>query len=114
MNWDKAPTWQATANEDKEPEWFEPNWNWDCGLKLDFDGGLLRVSSRFYQTNDDIFDGTVSFVIGDDTIFQREFSSRNIEVLRNDVEKYCREVRTQIAGLLRSNLSTFIEREQEL
>jgi hypothetical protein len=25
-----------------------PKWSFDCGFKLDFDGGLVSISSRFY------------------------------------------------------------------
>lgn len=113
MDWDKAPKWAEAANDGKDKDFAEPNWSWDCGLKLDFDGGLLRVSSRFYQVNDDIYDGSVSFLIGDDTIFKREFSSRHIDVLRNDVERYCRAVRLQIFDLCRGSLGSFIDHGQE-
>lgn len=109
MDWDKAPKWAEMANNGKDKDFAEPRWKWDCGLKLDFDGGLLRVSSRFYQSDYDIFDGSVEFLIGDDTVFRREFSSRHINVLREEVERYCRAVRENIFKLCRDNLSTFVD-----
>ena len=65
MNWDNAYKWADKANDEKQLEQVEPRWSWDCGLKLDYDGGLLRVSSRFYQERENIFSGSVSFLIND-------------------------------------------------
>ena len=108
MDWDNARIWVDTANEDKQPEWSEPNWSWDCGLKLDFDGGLLRVSSRFYQGREDIFDGSVSFYIGDAELFNREFSSKHIDVLKKEVEEYVKAVTENIQQLCSTNLDAFV------
>ena len=108
MDWDNARIWADTANEDKQPEWSEPNWSWDCGLKLDFDGGILRVSSRFYQGIEDIFDGSVSFYIGDAELFNREFSSKHIDVLKKDVEEYVKAVTDNIQQLCSTNLDAFV------
>ena len=107
MNWDNARVWADSANTNKQPEWAEPNWSWDCGLKLDFDGGLMRVSSRFYQGGEDIFDGSVSFYIGDVELFKREFSSRHIDVLKKEVEEYVKAVTENIQQLCSTNLDAF-------
>ena len=109
MNWDNAYKWADEANENKDIESIEPRWAWDCGLKLDFDGGLLRVSSRFYQVGDNIFDGSVSFMIGDTMIFNREFSSRHIDILKDHVEKHVSSVTMNIGKLCLQNKSIFIE-----
>jgi hypothetical protein len=49
LNWDNAKAWEEKANEKKEI-FDEPKWSWDCNFKLDFDGSLLRVSSRIHHT----------------------------------------------------------------
>lgn len=108
MNYEKAHDWADKANADKEIDYIEPRWSWDCCLKLDFDGGLLRVSSRFYQVKTDIFDGSVSFYIGDEEICDREFSGRHIDVLKKDVEEYVESVTEKVRQLLSANLSTFV------
>lgn len=46
LNWDNA-SWQEKVNDKKEI-YDEPKWSWDCGFKLDFDGSLLSINSRFY------------------------------------------------------------------
>lgn len=108
MNWDNAKTWADAANENKQPDWAEPNWSWDCGLKLDFDGGILRVSSRFYQVREDVFDGSVSFYIGDAELFNREFSSKHIDYLKKEVEEYVKAVTENIKQLCITNLDAFV------
>lgn len=60
-SWEDARSWQDKANEDKGDS--EPLWSFDCGFKLDFDGGILRVSSRFYPPKThygSTWDGTVT------------------------------------------------------
>lgn len=101
MNWDKAIKWAEDANKDKI-EIEEPMWSWDCGLKLDYDGPLVRVSSRFYQVQENIFDGSVSFYIGDDEIYNREFNSKHIDILKEKVEQYVKDVTESIKANLRS------------
>lgn len=108
MNRENAKIWSDNANKDKQTECSEPNWSWDCGLKLDFDGGLLRVISRFYQSSNDIFDGSVSFYIGDTEIFRREFSSRRIDILKKDVEEYVTDVTANVENLCNNNVGVFV------
>ena len=108
MNWDDAYKWSDKANDEKQIEQIEPRWSWDCGLKLDFDGGLLRVSSRFYQEQEDVFSGSVSFMINDDTIFEREFSCRHIDNLKKDVEMYVNSVTNSVNKFLSENSNAFI------
>lgn len=108
MEWEKAGPWAEKANTDKDIDAIEPRWSWDCGLKLDFDGGLLRVSSRFYQRGDSIFSGQVAFLIGDDEIAEREFCPRHVDILKTDVEQYVATVRTQVREILSANKGVFM------
>lgn len=108
MDWDHANKWLENANKDKQIIEIEPNWSWDCGLKLDYDGGLLRISSRFYQENNNIFNGSVSFYIHDDEVFIKEFSCRHIDILKKDVEEYCNKISKQIYKLCLNNIGVFI------
>lgn len=99
--------WLDSANKEKY-QYGEPVWSFDCGSKLDFDGPVVRASSRFYCHGNDIYEGSVTFVIGVETIFCREFSSRYIDVLREDIEKYSRAVTDNIESLLKCNLHVFV------
>lgn len=107
QQWEMAQRWLNEANADKHNGFDEPRWSFDCGFKLDFDGGLIRVSSRFYGSLDNSYSGSVSFCILDNDIFEREFSSRSIDILKEDVEKYVRSVFYNIEELLKSNLNVF-------
>jgi len=107
MNWDNAQAWADKANKNKRHN--EPKWIWGCGLNLDFDGDLLTISSRFYQQSEDIFDGSVSFFLDDGMeVFRREFNSRDIDILKKDVEEYVQSVIDHIEQLLRKNMDVFI------
>ena len=99
--------WLDSANKDKY-EYGEPVWRFDCGSKLDFDGPAVRISSRFYHSGRDIYDGSVTVVIGDDVVFCREFSSRHIDMMREEVEKYTSAITRNIAKLFKYNLSLFV------
>jgi len=105
MNWEEAIKWAEEANNKSDSN---IKWSWDCGFKLDFDGDLLRVSSRFYSHGDNIFDGSVTFYIGDEGIFQKEFSSRHIENLKTDVEEYVEAIHSNLVKLLKKNMAVFI------
>lgn len=85
----QAYAWAHLANADKEDD--VPRWKWDCGFKLDFDGSLLRVSSRFYPPKThygETWNGKVSLMLGGVTIEERRFDCETLEDLRVQVEQY--------------------------
>lgn len=47
-SWEQFYKWVDEANKDKD-EYGEPYWGTDCHFKLDYDGPLVTVSSRFLQ-----------------------------------------------------------------
>ena len=66
-------------------------WEWDCGLKLDFDGSLLSINSRFYQPNKNKggwWEGNLSIILFGETILTKAFKENTLEQLRTSVEKY--------------------------
>jgi hypothetical protein len=113
MDWNEAKECAENANSEKQIQEIEPRWSWDCGLKLDYDGGLLRVSSRFYQADNNIYNGSVSFLIGDETLFDREFSCRHIDVLKADVETYVAKITANIKLLCENNMAVFFANPED-
>jgi len=111
MDWKQAEKWKEEANSTERN--YDMEWSWDCGFKLDYDGPLIHVSSRFYKNNGDIFDGSVSFYIGDECVFTREFSCRHINILREDVLEYVASVRNNIHNLVINNISVFITKDMQ-
>ncbi len=106
LNWEQAEVWQKIANVDKCDS--EPTWRWDCGFKLDYDGSLLRISSRFYPNGlrvNPSFDGTVSIYRKEHKILSKEFNCSNLEQLKIEVEAYVKNIEKWIESLIISNLS---------
>jgi hypothetical protein len=74
--WEEAYAIEAKMNEGKQ-ENCEPLWDFDCGFKLDFDGPLVKVSSRFYPPksfDSKIWDGSVQIYMGNTDLCLREFN----------------------------------------
>lgn len=92
-NWDEAKTIQAKLNEGKGED--EPKWSFDCGFKLDFDGGIIRISSRFYPPKThygSTWDGNVSVYLLDKKIHTKEFDHNTLDELKKDVEMYVENI----------------------
>lgn len=93
LNWDNATQWQVAANKGKEV-YDEPKWGFDCGFKLDFDGSLLSISSRFYGPNKntgDWWEGALHVNFLGQEILKKEFKCDTIDELKIEVEKFAVE-----------------------
>lgn len=97
-DWDKANEWKDSANGDRdEYEW--PTWSWDCGFKLDFDGPILSICSRFYPPkthSGNTWDGTVTVYLLGKEIEEKKFDCPDLETLRIEVESYLQEIKGRI------------------
>jgi hypothetical protein len=97
-DWDHAFEIAEEFNLDKEE--FEPKWTWDCNYKLDFDGPLVVVTSRFYPPTPSYgegWDGSVYIQLGDEPLIpKKEFKEDNLEDLKDKVEAYVKEVTGKI------------------
>jgi len=63
FDWKDAEKWQENQNDKLKGD---IKWRWDCGFKLDFDGGIVTVESRFYpphKNNHNGWEGTMTFNI---------------------------------------------------
>lgn len=103
LNWDNANAWKEKANEKKEI-FDEPKWSWDCNSKLDFDGSLLRVSSRFYPLHknaDNWWEGTVTVIFLETELLKKEFKCNTLDELKTEVEKFTKHY----AGAIKDRLS---------
>lgn len=102
LTWENAKYWQENANKKKEV-FNEPKWEWDCNFKLDFDGSLISISSRFYppskQYGED-WDGNVCVRLIGETILKREFKCKTLDLLKEEVEKFTKHY----IGVLKSRL----------
>lgn len=91
-DWDEAKEIELKLNngEDKE-DGGKPFWDFDCGFKLDYDGPLLSVSSRFYPPKTHYgatWDGTVTVRLLDEEVAEKKFDCPTLEELKKQVEEY--------------------------
>ena len=101
-NFDQADTWVNRQNQNKD-KYMEPIWFFDCSFKLDFDGPLLKISSRFYPPRFHYgpkWDGAVTIYLMGKEILQKEFECDTLEQLKDDVEKYIKTLTAQISLLM--------------
>lgn len=102
-SWPEAEKWIENANGDNDEG--QPLWSFDCGFKLDYDGPILRISSRFYPPTShggSTWDGTVSVMIFDDDIETKKFDCESLEQLKLEVEEYVRSIKTRVAMLFQA------------
>ena len=89
INWENAKIWKEKANEKKED--YDLKWEWDCGFKLDFDGSLLTINSRFYPPHKNCgnwWEGNLTVYFLGDIILERKFKETTLDKLKNKVEKF--------------------------
>lgn len=97
-SWEEARAWEEKVNADKE--YGEPKWRWDCGFKLDFDGPLVDVSSRFYPPKTHYgskWNGTVDVRVMGEEVSRKDFEEDTLEDLRKAVEAYAQEQASRLA-----------------
>lgn len=90
-NWDEAKIWEESANRDKENYFNEPKWSWDCNFKLDFDGDLVYIESRFYppmRHYGENWDGSVRVNVLGEKVLEKSFECETLEELRKQVEDF--------------------------
>lgn len=102
-NWDEAKIIEDKLNEKNEV--YDPQWKFDCGFKLDFDGRLVSISSRFYPPKSHYgmtWDGTVSIEIGNVLIKEQKFYCKTLIELQIEVEGFVNEFKVKMQNLLLS------------
>jgi len=103
--WDAAYKWQEEAN--KENGLIK--WSWDCGLRLDYDGDVCRISSRFYPPHKSSaeygkYSGTIEVMIGDgyEYIHKHKVEAETLDELKSLVEVYVSEIIEKIHNAIRT------------
>jgi hypothetical protein len=103
--WDAAHKWQEQANEEDNLI----KWSWDCGLKLDYDGDVCRISSRFYPPHKSSseygkYHGTISVMISDaeEYLHEHKIEAETLDELQKLVEDYVSKTLDKMHNALRS------------
>lgn len=100
-SFEEADAWAKAANHGKE-EFDEPIWSFDCGYKLDFDGPIISVNSRFYPPKTHYgptWDGNVNVYILGKKVGVKKFDCKTIDELKAEVEKYIEELQQRVLSL---------------
>jgi len=97
-DWDEACEIEANFNNNDGRQLFVdyeeldyPKWRFDCGFKLDFDGGIFKISSRFYPPTShggDKWDGNAHLEILGKRVATKKFECATVDELRNEVDQY--------------------------
>ncbi len=99
QKWVAAYKWQDLSNLGKN-EFGCPKWRFDCCFKLDFDGPLMSVSSRFYPPNEPCgiqdWYGDVCLVMFEKELSRKDFRCNSIDELKVQVESYVEETKNKI------------------
>lgn len=104
-DWDKATAWAEARNATREGK---PQWSWDCGFKLDHDGDIVRISSRFYPPKTHYgagWDGMVSVYVIDRDCYERRFEHETLEQLAVEVEAFVDDLVKGISGVVKGYLA---------
>lgn len=109
-SWEQAREIEKKLNEgkgDDDPAEIvgdQPRWKFDCGFKLDFDGPLLDVSSRFYPPKTHYgatWDGGVTVRMFGQEIASRAFDCSTLDELKSQVEDYLKSIADSIGEAIR-------------
>jgi len=93
-NFEEANKWADNANKDKD-ESHEPKWSFDCGFKLDFDGPIVDISSRFYPPKKHYgegWDGAITVIIMGKELLEEKIQADSLDELKNKAEKFVKEL----------------------
>lgn len=100
-DWDDANAIILKMNDGKDKN--EPHWKFDCGFKLDYDGGILSISSRFYPPTiikyAPTWDGTVYIKILDVIVDKKKFDCTTLGELKTEVDAYIKSIVDKVQAL---------------
>jgi len=102
LTWNNANKWEIAANTGKSDT--EPKWHWDCNFKLDFDGALLSVSSRFYPPGKhygDKWSGGLDIMFMNECLITKEFECDTLDELKNQIEGFLNDYTAKVKQLIK-------------
>lgn len=97
--WDDANAWIKKVNEHADGCGFIPKWSFDCGFKLDFDGPILSITSRFYPPKTGYgpkWDGDATVVLMGENLKTFKFKCDTLEELKEKVEALVKKIGNEI------------------
>lgn len=101
-SWEEAKVWEKKLNEGLSQ--YGPFWQFDCGYKLDFDGALLDIDSRFYPPTTGYgpkWDGVFHIRILGENLYEKSFEADTLKQLQEQVEAYYGKVLNKLKELIK-------------
>lgn len=104
-----ADTWLSIANRQLLTENGTdslkniPHWGWDYGFKLDFDGPMLSVSSRFYPPKTHYgpdWDGSITVILLGKVILEENLRCTTLDELRKAVVEFTTAIASKVENIL--------------
>lgn len=93
--WDHAQAMETILNDGEENSSSYPTWMFDCGFKLDYDGPLVSINSRFYPNNTKDnkinWNGTVTCFLAKGMV-EKTFEASDLDELKARVDEYIKSV----------------------
>lgn len=96
-DWEQARKW-ASENTGDVLEF-----SWDCGFKLDYDGNVLKILSRFYpphKNHIDYIEKTGNKYSGKMTIYFLEKKLHEVEILASSLDELAAKAKVKANELL--------------
>lgn len=97
--YDAAHKWAETANEKSN---INSKWSWDVGFKLDLDGDICNISSRFYPPHKSHesygkYHGSISLYVLGEQIENIEIEAKNLDEIQKTAESEVKDLETKLA-----------------
>ena len=99
-DWEEAKVIFEKMNDGKTSN--EPQWSFDCGFKLDYDGGLLSIGSRFYPPKTHYgktWDGTSTVYFQGNKVEEKKFDCETLDELKSQVEEYVKSIIQRVEAI---------------
>jgi len=102
--------WEREANKTNELI----KWSWDCGFKLDYDGTICSISSRFYPPHKSSkeygkYHGTISLMIGGskECIYKYKVEADTLDELKIVVEDSVSKLIEKVTESLKQSFKNY-------
>ena len=96
----EAHEWEDSSNGERK-EWEGPLWKFDCGYKLDYDGPLISIESRFFPPKTHYggtWDGGLSVNLLGEEILKKKFDCPTLPALKKEVEEYIETLQAMLSS----------------
>lgn len=99
-DWDEAREIETAFN--KGVEEGNPLWSFDCGFKLDYDGDIVSITSRFYPPTThggSSWNGNLTVSVFGKKVAKKEFDCQTLDQLHREVTGYVKYIKEKFTNI---------------